>query len=291
MLPKYGSHDVLCESFEAQLLIQQQRTRPVVTATLISAGLLPRDIRGVAWESCMAVEIWLREMQQHSAEALINQLNIVQSSLAKHVPPIYDISDETIYNADWNSIFTSNSMWPWDRQEATTPLESSSPAPHPIPQSLADIEHRIPTTPDVTSIIGEHAPRYKRVGRKSDRNAGCIRYESNRKRWVVDLSSNGKRLQKCFHETYFGIVGGLQEARRWRLNFIKEKFGSISLRLESKFMSDLLEKILAMPSQFHEALIQALKMPISGFENVHCDALIDDLLRQKATPPPNPNEK
>lgn len=110
------------------------------------------------------------------------------------------------------------------------------------------------------------------------RQTGCIRYESNRKRWVVDLSVNGCRMQKCFHENLYGFVGGLQEARRWRLDYIRNTHHEFDVDAEERIVNDLVDKIVALDPSHHHELFDALRTPIKGYEHIIDARTLNDLV-------------
>nr|BAN64835.1 hypothetical protein [Babesia bovis] len=75
-------------------------------------------------------------------------------------------------------------------------------------------------------------------------------------------------MQKCFHENLFGIVGGFQEARRWRLDYIRNTFNEFDVEVEERIVNDLVDKILLLDKSYHEGLLEALREPVEGYEHI-----------------------
>lgn len=100
---------------------------------------------------------------------------------------------------------------------------------------------------------------------------------------MVDLSLDGRRLQKCFHESYYGLVGGLAEALKWRLEYLVNNNRVPTPESELKSTSDLFDKILQINVDGSQKLllIEVLKRPIEGFEQYRPNEQIEQLIAEK----------
>lgn len=100
-------------------------------------------------------------------------------------------------------------------------------------------------------------------------HTGCIRFEKNRNRWVVDLTLHRFRNQKCFHVSHYGFIGGLQAARKWRYDYMSKMNTMISPSMERKVFKDIWDKIHMMDQELWPQLVAAVTTPIEGYEDAH----------------------
>ncbi|EKX72825.1 conserved hypothetical protein [Theileria equi strain WA] len=278
MFPKYGSSDVYSEKVETTLLLQDNNVQPTIVACLMECGILPRD--GRPWDAATAYSLWLRAKNTPVGFAFESQLCKLHNALRVFKPHEYDVTDDLVYESDWRNVFFQDS-WLWERMSrGVYPQSDNVSADLRAPSrnfSSKEMTHSGLETPSPLSPpfietykTDSAKPIPEIIRAKKDRRAGCIRYESNRNRWVVDLSIDGRRMQKCFHEGFFGIVGGMQEARKWRYDYLKQVRGYFVEKLELRIVEDLVDKIMQMDKSLHKPLIDALKTPIPEYEDA-CD--------------------
>ncbi|KAF8819934.1 hypothetical protein IE077_003783 [Cardiosporidium cionae] len=112
-----------------------------------------------------------------------------------------------------------------------------------------------------------------------ERTQGGIRFEQSRQRWVGDLTINGSRIQKCFHIKHFNLIGGLEEARRWRYETLVEHGEKIDIEKEKHLIEDIKEKIISLQPRYrpHDMLL-SLRQPVKGFEHLYTKFNINALL-------------
>lgn len=207
--------------------------------------------------------MWVTEMSGPNAKRLTDQLSQLHTTLSNFVPPPLGFPDDMILMSDYRQIFTWT--WNWDpRLKNESNLLNSSQ----FVLESDDSENRTDTN---------GGGRVKR----GTRQTGCIRFENNRKRWVVDLSVNGCRMQKCFHENLYGFVGGLQEARRWRLDYIRNTHHEFDREAEERIVKDLVDKIIAMDPSRQAELFRALRTPIKGYEDIMSADRLRDIIEAR----------
>ncbi|GIX64905.1 AP2 domain protein [Babesia caballi] len=248
MFPKYTSREVVGEEFEAKMLLMPNNQRTLVVATLIGSGIIPTDHRHLDVSS--ALQLWLSEISGSGGQQLTEQLSHLHRAVSNFVPAPLGATDELIVAADHRHLFTWT--WQWDARAHRLLDHCQSPR---LPHDLGSYGF------GGECVLGAKIKR-------GSRHTGCIRYENNRKRWVVDLSVNGCRMQKCFHENLYGFVGGLQEARRWRLDYIRSAHNEFDIETEERIVNDLVDKIIAMDSSLHAELLDALREPVPGYEHI-----------------------
>ncbi|UKJ88887.2 hypothetical protein MACJ_002133 [Theileria orientalis] len=258
MLPKYGSQDISYESIEAKMLLHESNIHPSIVTCLMEYNLIPKD--GSFWCASDAIATWLaaKDQDQKLFDCLETLFGKVQDAASTFEPYPYNINDESVYSSNWNQVLLQpNSqgqtqvLWPWEAD-----ANSGAMTPEPRPKQ----------------------------GRKhGTKKIGCIRYESNRKRWVVDMSIEGRRLQKCFHETFFGLQGGLAEALRWRFEFLLTSKTPISSQSELKCIADIFDKImqLNMLEGDKYRLIDTLRNPHERFSDVCPIAELNEFIDKK----------
>ncbi|CDR97958.1 hypothetical protein, conserved [Babesia bigemina] len=293
MFPKYTSREVVGEEFEAKMLLMPNNQRLLVVATMIGAGIIPTaaapggpttsfgsttlafavplhlslfvvkivpvvypfhrvalfhplvDRRHLDVSSVL--QLWLTELSGSRAQLLTDQLSHLHRAISNFSPHRLGVSDDLIYAADYRELFSWT--WPWN------PCVSEQEIERPC-RSLQ--EH---------GGEGGAPIQFARIKRGA-RHTGCIRYEHNRKRWVVDLSVNGCRMQKCFHENLYGMVGGLQAARKWRLDYIRNTHNEFDIEAEERIVNDLVDKIVAMDDLQRDGLLCALRKPVPTYEHI-----------------------
>ncbi|GFE55513.1 hypothetical protein BaOVIS_029170 [Babesia ovis] len=256
MLPKYTSREVLGEEFEAKMLLMPNNQRMLVVATMIGSGLLPTDHTQLDVTSVL--QLWLAEITGNKGQYLTDQLSHLQNVVSNFTPHPLCVSDELIFAADYKLLYTWS--WPWD--------------PRMMMHNEFQRSCELVTDGRSNGAKNGNNPKIRR----GSRHTGCIRYESNRKRWVVDLSVNGCRMQKCFHENLYGIVGGLQEARRWRMDYIRNTHNEFDVEAEERIVNDLVDKIVALDRSHQVPLLAALKKPIEGYEYVMSARSLGDIV-------------
>ncbi|ORM41326.1 uncharacterized protein BXIN_0799 [Babesia sp. Xinjiang] len=256
MFPKYTSREVVGEEFEAKMLSMPTNQRLLVVATMIGAGLLPTDQRQM--DIASALKLWLTEIDGTRGPGLTDQLSHLQEAVSNFTPQPLLVSDESIFSADFRDLFTWN--WPWD--------------PRLLMHREFERSYQLALDDRLLSERGDAMPKLRR----GSRHTGCIRYENNRHRWVVDLSVNGCRMQKCFHENQYGLVGGLQEARRWRLDYIRSTHNEFDIESEERIVNDLVDKIIALEDANHAELLVALSKPIPGYEHILDERSLCDIV-------------
>ncbi|GBE62551.1 formate dehydrogenase, putative [Babesia ovata] len=246
MFPKYSSREVVGEEFEAKMLLMPNNQRLLVVATMLGTGILTTDRRHLDVSSVL--QLWLTELSGSKAQLLTDQLSHLHRTISNFSPHRLCVSDDLIYAADYRQLFTWT--WPWDPSLAE-------------PGDFERSRHVFHEPGNDGGSCGKIC----RVKRGS-RHTGCIRYEHNRKRWVVDLSVNGCRMQKCFHENLYGVVGGLQAARKWRLDYIRNTYDVFDIEVERRIVNDLVDKIVALEGNEHVELLEALRKPIPSYEHI-----------------------
>ncbi|EAN31154.1 hypothetical protein TpMuguga_03g00417 [Theileria parva strain Muguga] len=254
MLPKYGSQDLSYEVVEAKMLLHKNNIHPSIVTCLMEFNLLPKgfNLDGGYWCASDAIAIWLSLKDENVTlfNFLEEMLSKIKMTASTFQPYSYELDDESVYSSRWDQLviqYNNDLLWPWDDIN---------------PQKKLNITHK---------------------GRRRNKKIGCIRYESSRKRWVVDLSLDGRRLQKCFHESYYGLVGGLAEALKWRLEYLVNNNRVPTPESELKSTSDLFDKILQINVDGSQKLllIEVLKRPIEGFEQYRPNEQIEQLIAEK----------
>ncbi|XP_955102.1 uncharacterized protein TA04435 [Theileria annulata] len=242
MLPKYGSQDLSYELVEAKMLLHKNNIHPSIVTCLMELNLLPKD--GGYWSASEAIVIWLGLKEENPTlyNFLEEMLSKIKMTASTFEPYPYEVDDELVYAPRWEQLLIQyNNDFLWPWEDINT---------------------------------------YNKLHIKPK---GCIRYESSRKRWVVDLSLEGRRLQKCFHESYYGLVGGLAEALKWRLEYLRNRNKEPTAESELKSISDVLDKVFQIDVDNSQKmlLIEVLKRPVEGFEQVCPREQIEQLIAEK----------